>query len=401
MFQKFTPIQYLKIDIANSYGLDKLSWNKRLEWFDANEPDLASLIDKAKEPALFFAGIKAYYSALKGEPIGYMISLDATASGLQILSVMTGDRKAAELCNVVDTDDRRNAYEIVYDEMCYRIGDTSKISLDDAKQAIMTSLYGSTAVPKEVFGEGHLLKIFYETMKDLAPAAWELNEAFLDIWDDTAMENNWVMPDNFHVKIKVMSQVKQTVNFLNEPFDVFYNVNAPMSGGRSLGANVTHSIDGYIVREMTRRCDYDPKVVETLRDILDKGHSHGTRLSTEDDKMVIILWDHFKKTGNLSARIINHLNMDNIGHVRAKVISDLLDSFPDKPFKVISIHDCFRSLPHYGNDLRMQYNMQLENIAKSDMLTNIFCQILGREVKIGKLDPTLHRDVREANYALS
>jgi hypothetical protein len=401
MFQTFTPIQYLKIDIANSFGLDKLSWDKRLNWFDQNESNLSTMLDTAKEPALFYAGIKAYYAALKGEPIGYMISLDATASGLQILAALTGDRQAAQLCNVVDTGDRRNAYEIVYDEMCHRIGDTSKISPDDAKQAIMTSLYGSTAVPKQVFGEGDLLKIFYQTMKDLAPAAWELNEAFLEIWDNDAMENNWVLPDNFHVNIKVMNQVKQTVHFLNEPFDVFYNINAPISNGRSLGANITHSIDGLIVREMTRRCDHDPKVVEALRLILDKGNTHGTRLVTEDDKMVIVLWNHFKQTGYLSARIINYLNSDNIGHVRPKVISDLLDTFPDKPFKVISIHDCFRSLPNYGNDLRLQYNVQLEMIAKSELLTNLFCQILGRDVKIGKLDPTLYKNIRETNYGLS
>jgi hypothetical protein len=264
----------------------------------------------------------------------------------------------------------------------------------------MTSLYGSKAVPKRVFGEGILLDIFYQTMIDLAPAAWELNETFLAIWDPEATENSWVLPDNFHVNVKVMARVRETVHFLNEPFDVFYNVNAPISGGRSLGANTIHSLDGLIVREMTRRCDYDPNKVAAIRGIIEQG-KRGTRNQTENDQMVLILWEHFKLSGYLSARILDYLEADNIGHVSAKEILKLLDSLPDKPFKVVSIHDCFRCLPHYGNDLRRQYNLQLELIAKSELLTNLFSQLLGKFVQIGKLDPTLHRDIIESNYALS
>lgn len=401
MFQEFTGLQYLKIDIANSFGLDKMSWDFRLQWFDDNEANLATLIDQAKEPALFYAGIKAYYDVLKGLPIGYMASLDATSSGLQLLACLTGDRLAAQICNVVDSGQRENAYEVIYNEMCHRIGDTAKISAEQAKQAVMTSLYGSKAVPKQVFGEGELLTVFYDTMQDLAPAAWELNEAFLTLWDSKAYKHSWTLPDNYHVHVKVMDQVRETVHFLNEPFDVYYQVNMPTESGRSLGANTIHSIDGMIVREITRRCAYNPKVVAELRTILDQGKVRNTSHTTKDDKMVVILWDHFKRTGYLSARIIDHLNPNNIGHVNPAAIVDLLDSLPEKPFKVVSIHDCFRFLPHYGNDLRRQYNHQLELIAKSNLLEALVSELIGGPVTIGKMDPTLHCDITLTNYALS
>lgn len=61
----------------------------------------------------------------------------------------------------------------------------------------------------------------------------------------------------------------------------------------------------------------------------------------------------------------------------------------------------FRCLPNYGNDLRKQYNIQLASIAKSNLLSFLISQILGRTVTIGKADPDLWKDVLHTNYALS
>jgi len=401
--QTFSPQQYLMIDIASNFGLDKVSWNERISWFSTNEPHLEELITAAKEPALYYAGVKAWRDVQAKKPIGYMISLDGTSSGLQILAALTGDRKAASICNVVNSGKREDAYKRVYQEMLKRLGETSKISHDDTKQAIMCSLYGSTAMPKQVFGEGALLDKFYNVMNDMAPAAWEMNQAYLALWNPDALSNDWVMPDNFHVHIKVMAQAKQTVHFLNEPFDVFYQVNAPMEEGRSLAANQTHSVDGMMVREITRRCDYDPKMVENLRDIMAKYEKKSLQgyTITKDDHLMVTLWNHYNNSGYLSARILDTLNADNIGYVNLVAITELLDSLPKKPFKVVSIHDCFRCLPTYGNDLRMQYNNQLMLIARSNLLSYLLSQLVGKQINIGKLDPTLHKDIMGANYALS
>lgn len=398
MFQTFTGRQYLKIDIANNYGLDKLEWDERLSWFDANEQQLDALLQTAKEPALFYAGVKAYRDVLNGQPIGYMVSLDATSSGLQILAALTGDRSASELCNVVDTGTREDAYTSIYQAMLNILGETAKIDRDKCKEAIMTALYSSKAVPKRVFGEGELLDIFYEMLEHMAPAAWELNEAFLTMWNPEAMSHDWILPDNFHVKVKVMDQVKETVHFLNEPFDVYYGVNQPAKEGRSLGANSIHSIDGMIVREMTRRCAYDPNVING---ILGMTSWFAKDLDTDDDKMVVVLWDHYLKSGYLSARILDHLKPTNAGHVDKATILDLIESLPEKPFKVVSVHDCFRCLPHYANDLRRQYNIQLMLIARSNLLQYLISQLLGKPIQIGKLDPHLWQDIEQANYALS
>ncbi|MFA7188508.1 MAG: DNA-directed RNA polymerase [Sphaerochaetaceae bacterium] len=338
-FQTFTGKEYLKIDIANSYGLDKKSWNERLTWFDNNSHHLLDLIKEAKEPAMYFAGINAFKAAERGEASGYPISLDATASGFQILAVLTGDRSAAELCNVVDTGDREDAYTVIYEMMVRALGESSVISRERTKDAILTALYGSTAVPKDVFGTGTLLNVFYDVMKTVAPAAWELNETYLSIWNPEAYSYSLVMPDNFHAKWKVMGKVKETVHFLNEPFDVFTEVNMPTEGGRSLGANSTHTFDGMIVREMVRRCDYDPAVIIRCINAMDNCHIIEEPKEDKDSRMVQTLWDHYKKTGYLSARILDHIQVHNAMLVDHKDIWELIDSLPEKPFQILTVHD--------------------------------------------------------------
>lgn len=404
--QRFTGKQYLMIDIANSFGHDKETWDYRLQWFEHNESRLDELLSKAENPAMFYAGMQAWRAVQAGQPIGYPISLDATSSGLQILAALTGDRSAAKLCNVIDNGKREDAYttifEIMVNHLVQRLGEQAGgISRDDCKRAIMTSLYGSLAVPKEVFGEGVQLRTFYEVMNEMAPAAWELNEAFLAIWDPEALSNDWVLPDNFHVHVKVMSQVKQTVQFMNKPYDTFHKVNQPEKEGRSLGANCIHSIDAMIVREIVRRCDYNVDQMLKVLEAVVHHENGGTGLGRDEDIMVDTIWTHYLSSGYLSARILDYLDLSNIGMVDKGVIHELINSLPEKPFKVLAVHDCFRVLPSYANDLREQYNRQLMLIAKSNLLQYLLSQIVGRSVQIGKLDPNLWQDIMATNYALS
>lgn len=401
--QQFTGKQYLQMDIASNFGLDNKDWDVRLAWFESNQHQLHSLIKEAKEPALYFAAVLAWEDVQAGKPSGYPISLDATCSGLQILSVLTGDSMAAKLCNVINVGHRADAYTSLYISMVTKLGQEGRITRDKTKQAILTALYGSTAIPKEIFGTGILLGTFHETMEEETPAVWELNKTYLSIWNPEWLKYSVVFPDNFHMHVKVMGQITEAVHFENAPYDVHYNVNMPTEEGRSLGANTTHGVDGMIVREMNRRCNYDPKVVKRVQEALDAYGDMAVPYidpSDEDLVMVEILWDHYKNTGYLSARILDYITVANVAAIDPEVIQELIDSLPAKPFEIICIHDCFRCLPNYGNDMRKQYNIQLYLIAKSTLLSSILSQLLGREVVIGKFDDDMADLILDADYAI-
>ncbi len=138
---EFTPIDYLKIDIANNFGLDKLDWQERISWFnDLNNPSDPGYLDmylkEAESPALFFAGVQAYRDALKGVPSGYGISLDACSSGLQLLACLIGCEASGALCGLVNTGHREDAYTNIYNSRCSSLDQSAKITRTDTKQAI-------------------------------------------------------------------------------------------------------------------------------------------------------------------------------------------------------------------------------------------------------------------------
>jgi DNA-directed RNA polymerase len=134
--QKFTGMQYLQIDIASNYGLDKKTWQERLSWFEQHKDCLHEMLATAETPALYYAGVQAYEKAQQGMASGYPVSLDATSSGLQILAALTGDRTAAALCNVIGTGNREDAYTGIYSHMLAILGEGAKIKRDQCKEAV-------------------------------------------------------------------------------------------------------------------------------------------------------------------------------------------------------------------------------------------------------------------------
>lgn len=421
--KEYTPIQYLKIDVATNFGdadvyndgqihdLDKVNFEDRIAWFDRQEENgqLVQIIDQADKPALYYAGLQAYDKAMQGQPIGYPISLDACSSGLQILSALANCAKSALRCGVISTGNREDAYMSLFQDMNNAAtGIRMNATRSDLKQAVMTSLYGSKAQPRKLFGDGTpALDLFYKTMETEIPGAWELNLALKGLWQPYATEHEWVMPDNFHVSMKVEDLETDEVVFLGDAVEVYTKQAKGSATGLSLSPNVVHSIDGMMVREITRRCTYDQKHVDHLKELCkfmlqrtSKNRKVLMGRGRQKDLLLTKIWKRCLKSGFLSARIIDLVDEKNIGIVSIAMLKNMLDNLPKKSFPVLSIHDCFRVHPNYANDLRRQYNIILAELAGSEILSDIATQITGKRQQLQKLGD-IAADIRKADYALS
>ena len=77
----YNPMQYLAIDIANQYGLDKLNFEDRIQWVKDNINYLEEYQHEAEEPILFYKAVKALRQVQSGKPVGHTIALDSSSSG--------------------------------------------------------------------------------------------------------------------------------------------------------------------------------------------------------------------------------------------------------------------------------------------------------------------------------
>lgn len=396
MLTTLTGTQYLQAEIACKHdkAFEKETWADRLAHFHTLDLNDRKTYTKASNPIGLRAAVKALMDTVNNKPSGYMISLDATSSGLQILSLLVSCPKSFNLCGG-DHDHCVDSYTTIYDAMNLHGALTRK----QVKNAIMTSLYGSVAMPELTFGEN--VDLFYETMEEMAPGAWDLNLGLQQLWDDIpGADYDWVLPDNFHACIETKDKDLVPFKFFGEDYALPVKTSGRPDFHKGLGPNLIHSIDGMVVREMFRRCMYKPeRIMEVIQAIT--AEKQGSNLETKDDLMVATLWDHYKVTGFLSARILDHLNVENIGNVDSLVVANLVKTLPEKPFDVVSVHDCFRAHPNYGNDLRRQYNYILADINDSNLLQDMCQQVSKSGMKIKKLG-TIPRDVvLHSNYSLS
>ena len=81
-----TQLPNLYIAIANHAGKDKLTWKKRIDWVCKQDIDNI----KWDKPILGRKALRALKDTCKGKPTGYVMSIDATSSGIQIMAVISG-----------------------------------------------------------------------------------------------------------------------------------------------------------------------------------------------------------------------------------------------------------------------------------------------------------------------
>ena len=414
----FTGYEYVMIDVANNapFGLDKLPFEKRLAWTEENEhqlEDIAANEERWKEYPLFVKSVMALRKAQKGIPTGHMVHLDAVCSGMQIASALTGCEAGAAATGLVHPDVRSDAYSEVTDTMNNILGTSVPVSRKDAKQAVMTSLYGSKFVPKQLFGEDTPeLAAFNQALMKIAPGASALLQKLIQSWNSEALAHSWTLPDGYQANVKVMvsKTCKIECDELNHAtFTYQYDDNEPTEHGLSLAANLIHSCDAYLLRSVIRRCSYDAQRVTVLNmaiteELLERELGvEPAKFSGVDESLdyYMRLW---ATTGVVDPVVVGYLDENLVTILPTEYLTKLNSIFAmmleHKPFPIITVHDSFAASPNNLNALRKHYRNVLADMSESEMLSDLLTQLNHTPVNVNKINPQLHKTIRNSAYAI-
>jgi hypothetical protein len=407
MFKTYSGLEYLAIDVANAYGLDKETFESRIKWVKENQDSLETYASKAEEPHLYNKAVAHFRKAIKGLPSGHAVALDSCASGLQLMSVMTGCKSGCYMTGLIDPDKRMDAYSLVTGYMNDLLGkDSVTVSRKDAKQGVMCSLYGSKATPKEIFGyKSPAYNAFYEVLEDKCKGAYRLLNVLISAWDEEKDFNHWVLPDGFNAYVPVMqSKVNRVkVEELGYTMSVQTWLNQPLDYSVSLAANCVHSCDGFVLRTLVRRCNYNVKQVKEAVGLIQHALANQSLVFHYSDEAIMPV-HLFNKTGIADISCLEHLPKI-VNQLPQRMLKQLLATFTEmlknEPFEVITVHDSFSVLPNHCNVLRWHYKEILAQIAESTMLDHLLSQLFGEECIFSKLDNNLAPIIRNSNYGLS
>lgn len=391
----FTGYEYLMIDVANCFGLDKLLFEPRIQWVRENMDNLENLLGEAKAPMPFIKAVMALRDAQEFKPTGHIMGLDACASGVQILAVMSGCEVTARNTGLIDPDVRADLYTITTDTMGTILGNSVELDRELVKYAQMTGFYGSKRKPIELFGEDTPeLEAFYQANRMVAPGACDLMVDMQASWQPFELEHSWVLPDGFHAHVKVMEEfeVKVEVDELDHAtFTHYFSENCGQAKGISLAANITHSVDGMVVREMGRRCNYNPFQLKRKAEIITKELTKRSRIYSRNT-------DRFLSLNLLDMPNRELLDLDT--NTLNRLLQLIGRTMQNPSFEMLAVHDEFRCSPNHCNTLRQTYIDIFAELAESTIAQDILNQINKCSGSYKKNSNRLGELIRGSNYAI-
>ena len=266
-------LKYLKIDIANCYGLDKKSYQERIDYVNGNTiEDLIQNEENAESMYEYRNAIEAYMESTElGKPVEHITYLDCTNQALQLYAVLTSCKDTAYLCNISSGDELTDAYG----ELANAMNELTGLDIFDrnnCKKALMTTLYGKMDGESEIITyflengivyddkitDEEIKTTFQTAMRVIAPHAMRAMDVLQSLNHTEIDTYYWTMPDGFKVKYDVKSTQKldiscKTKSGVKFHFDRDVQIYKGSEFNRGMSPNVIHSVDGYVAREMIRR----------------------------------------------------------------------------------------------------------------------------------------------------
>ena len=402
---KYNGFEYLLIDAANAMGMDKELFPVRIQWAKDNLDNLEALASEAEEYPLYVKAVLAIRDAQNHIPTGHMMGLDACSSGSQIMGAIMGCYTTCLNTGLVDPTVRPDAYTSVTGAINSRISQAIQLPRKLVKDAVMPWSYGSEAKPEEyLVKDSPAHKAFPDACYEVLPGVVILRRWLIDSWEPFALEQTVVFPDGFTAVLRRMVKYdgkenptkKIEVDEINHAtFSHIYQENAGKEFGVSNCANPIHGLDGMIVREIGRRCNYTQHWVENSFHLIgEEIKLRGLAVGTPTDDTKFLATNYCTNLTWVEAAALTDNQVLRIG----KRLNEMLGY---KPFPVVAVHDEMKCSPNNMNTVRYWYKEILAEFADSDIASDILTQLYGSEYHVQKMHPNMGELIRKSEYALA
>lgn len=401
--QHFTAAEWVLIDAATQWGMDKEFYDVRLNWAKDNliNPAKRPNVYDADTPALFTKALIAIDDIIAGNPTGHIIGLDARASGPQILSVLLHCETGMINTGAINSNSVPDLYTTIFNNMASSLKNVSRSMV---KKATVPYVYGSDAAPKNVFQNE--VELFETAYARALPEAHWVRKVLINAWDPTATEYNVTAPDSFtaHMETRVTRDFKGELMGYNYTYQT--KVNAPIPtgdlGSKSLVANVTHIYDGFIVRELKARCNYNHAQLKYATDTIDTHKAIGSQYA--NDRLLICqgLWMRHNFLSVSALDMIEGNDLDGLSENYLDALlaaANKLMAYPS--FGMVHIHDEFKSSPIHTEALRTKYNEIMAESYASTWLLDIIYDLTGQEyVWDTPFSMEVYNQILDSDYAI-
>ena len=381
MLEQFTAKEWLYIDIANHAGQDKEVYSKRIEWTTKHLSELEHI--KGKKPARYAKAVLALRDTQAGRPTGHLVGLDASASGPALLSVLCRCETGMKNTGIINCGGRPDIYQLIIDHM------SGNYDRDLVKYAYMPWVYSSERAPALAFGREKAR--FVMAAKAVAPRAGIMRDVLKKAWQPMALAHQWTMPNNSVVYKRVWQTKKQRIsvpNMGNSSFTYAESLNQGKLSGTSLCADLIHSCDGFVVQEMSARCNYNKEEMETVQGLLQ---------SLVGD-VVITNRDQIPSMDLISESDL----LDYPVNFLAQLLEQVNRCLEYRPFDIVMIHDEFLCHANNVGQKRVHYNRIMWDLYNSNFLLQAYAEITGTKVKNNwPFDEAVANQILEAEYSIS
>lgn len=413
-FTRFTGQEWLLINLASHYGLDKEVYDVRLAFgrevleelkrattFDEYALILNPWTIKADVPEEFAACAIAIWDTLQGDSSNYAVGLDVCNSGAQIMSCLGRCLIGMKNTGLINTGERPDLYiKILANVQGFQT------SRPEVKQATVPHLYGSKLEPKNVFGEERYDDFISACRKTMPVVEWA-KDVLISSWNSNALFHEIILPNGGVCHMKVIDKTQYVGKFqgFNYNFYVEENKAKPFGeiGTTSLAANTIHPFDSYVLSELDARCNYSTDKLQTCLAIIDSHIAIGSSGVVDE---LVILNQLTNKFNICSIVAVEHLAFDKLNgldNVYLNRVRELVESVLElKHFELKCIHDEYGCLPNHVNTMKLHYNVIMAEAYQSTWLIDTIELLSGVSYHqyLPAIDPVIVQAILDNNYAI-